>query len=198
MNGDNELSHPNDTTECTIMKSQNTDQNIDANGANIMKVCVDLKEDTNTNGHNNEPISPPSNASNSLIKNPSDNPHQEIRVYGTVKVHNQILDLWLYEAEMRRSYVSVPKLSDKDIQRWTNSTSAKPSWQDLDPYSSLEEIVSDDDTNIQSDTATQLYNMCERKPKNIIGRSHRKRKEIDYTEFCDDNSDPPSPKRPRQ
>ena len=151
-------------TNCNITKGQNTDQNIDTNGRNILKVLSDSKEDTDTNSPNNKELAlPASKVSNSPDETPLDNPHQETRVYGTVKVHNQILDLWLYEAETRKIYVSVPKLSDTDIHRWINPASAKPSWQDLDPYSSLKEIVSDDDNNTQSDTAMQLYHMREMK-----------------------------------
>ena len=210
MNGDNETLCLNGDTSCDNMNGQNTDLNRDTNGHNTLKFVSDPNNDTDTNSHNNNestplsstenrdgisPSPPSSNVSNILDE---DNPHRETRVYGTVKVHNQILDLWLYKAETRKIYVSVPKLSDKDIQRWINPASAKPSWQDLDPYSSLEEIVSDDDSNIQLDTANQLYNMRERKPKNIPSRPHRNRKEINYIDLCDDNTDPPSPKHPKQ
>ena len=40
--------------------------------------------------------------------------------------------------------------------------------------------------------------MREWKPKNISTRPHRNRKEINYIDLCDDNTDPPSPKRPKR
>ena len=97
----------------------------------------------------------------------------------------------------RSTYVSVPKMSDEDIKKWTDPESLKPLWQDLDPYSSLEEIISDDNNN-QVDTDNPIYNMRERKPKNISSRPQRNRKEINYIDLCDDNTDPPSPKRPKR
>ena len=212
MSGDNESSY----TNFDVMKSQNkvvvVTPNRDTNGNNILEAVPESKDDTDMNSHNkSEPttlssienrddISPSphsSNVSNIPDESPINDPHREICVYGTIKVHNQILDLWLYEAETRKVYVSVPKLSDKDIQQWINPAGAKPSWQDLDPYSSLEEIVSDDNNNIQLDTDNQVYNMRERKPKNITSHPHRKRKEINYIDLCDDNTDPPSPKCPK-
>ena len=141
-NGENESSHLNDDTSCDIMKGQNKDPNIDTNGCNTLTAAFNSKDDTDMNSHNNNEStsllstenrvginsSPPSsNVSNILDETSLDDSHREIRVCGTVKVHSQILDLWLYEAETQKTYVSVPKLSDKDIQRWINPASAKPS-----------------------------------------------------------------------
>ena len=211
--GDNETLNTNVDTNCDVTNGQNREvvvtQNGDTNGHNVLDIASTLKEDTNMNSHNKSestpsnstenrddisPLPHPSNVSDVPQESPIKDPHREIRVYGTVKVHNQVLDLWLYKAETRKTYVSVPKMSDEDIQRWINPESVKPSWQDLDPYSSLEEIISDDNNKNQSDTDNQGYNMRERKPKNISSRPHCNRKEINYNDLCDDNTDPPSPK----
>ena len=106
-------------------------QNEDTNGHNVLDTASTPRDDSDMNSHNkNELISstlvenrvdrsslPHSgNISDVPEESPIKDPHQEIRVYGTVKVHNQVLDLWLYETETRKTYVSVPKMSDEDIQ----------------------------------------------------------------------------------
>ena len=180
MSGDNESLNINVDTNCDVTNGQNKEvvvtQDGDTNGHNVLDIVSSLKDDTDMNSHNkSEPtplksientddISPSphsSNVSDVPDESPIKDPHWEIHVYGTVKVHNQVLDLWLYKAETRKTYVSMPKMSDEDIQRWTNPESVKPSWQDLDPYSSLEEIISDDNNNNQLDTDNQGYNMRE-------------------------------------
>ena len=215
-NGDNKTLNTDVDTNRDVTNGHNKEivvnQNGDTSGHNILDSAPTLKHDVNMNSHNKgesthsnltenrDDISsspPPSNVSDVPHESPINDPHREIRVYGTVKVHNQVLDLWLYEAETRKSYVSVPKMSDEDIQRWINPESVKPSWQDLDPYSSLEEIISNDNNNNQSDTENQGHNIRERKPKNINSHPHRNRKEINYNGLCDDNTDPASSKFPR-
>ena len=135
MSGDNETLNTNVDTNHDVMNGQNKDvvvtQNGDTNGHNILDIASTLKDDTDMNSHNKSESTPsnltenrdnispsphPSNVSNVPEESPIKDPHQEIRVYGTVKVHNQVLDLWLYEAETRKTYVSVPKMSDEDIQ----------------------------------------------------------------------------------
>ena len=165
-----------------------------------MNIC-NIEDSTSTNLNesigNGSPSPCSSSNSDEAEKSPTMDPHKEIRIYGSVKVHNQVLDLWLYEAETRKTYVSVPKMSDEDVKKWTDLESLKPSWQDLDPYSSLEEIFSDDD-NKKPDIDTPSYNMRERKPINISSRPQRNRKDINYVDLCDDNTDPPSPKRAKR
>ena len=127
---------------------------------------------------------------------PAKDSHREIQVYGSVKVHNQVLDLWSYEAETRKVVVSVPKMADIDVKRWTDPESLKPSWQDIDPYSSLEETFSDNDDKTDSDKPN--YNMRERKPKFSSSHPQCNKKDINYSDLCDDNTDPPSPKRAKR
>ena len=187
-------------------------QNKDTNGPNVLEADSTPIHHTDMNSHNiNDPTltnftenrrnrspSPHSSSANDVPeKSPITDPHREIHIYGSVKVHNQVLDLWLYEAETRKTYVSVPKMSDEDIKKWTDPESLKPSWQDLDPYSSLKEIISDDNNN-QVDIDNPSYNMRERKPKNISSHPQCNRKDINYIDLCDDNTDPPSLKRPKR
>ena len=163
-------------------------QNKDTNGHNTVEADSTPMHQNDMNIHNIEDPTPtnvtenrsdgsPSPCSSSINdvpeKSPTMDPHREIRIYGSVKVHSQVLDLWLYKAETRKTYVSVPKMSDEDVNKWTDPESLKPSWQDLDPYSSLEEIISDDNNN-QPDIDTPSYNMRERKPKNISIRPQQK------------------------
>ena len=216
MSSDNETLNPNVDTNHDVMNGNNKKvvvmQNGDTNRPNVLDTDYTLSDDTDMNSHNKNDLTPsnsvenrnnrslsPHSSSTSDVpeKSPIKDPHWEICVYGTIKVHNQVLDLWLYKAETRKTYVSVPKMSDEDIKRCTDPESVKPSWQDLDPYSSLEEIISDENNN-QSDTDNLGYNMRERKPKNISSCPQRNRKEINYIDSRDDNTDPPSPKHPKR
>ena len=209
-NGDNETLSTNVDTNRDVMNGHNKEvvvnQNGDTSGHNILDSTPTLKHDINMNSHNKSESTPsnsteniddisssppPRNVNDVPHEGAINDPHWEIRIYGTVKVNNQVLDLWLYEAETRKTYVRVPKMSDEDIQRWINPESIKPTWQDLEPYSSLEEIISDDNNNNQSDTENQGYNMRDQKPKSINNRPHHNRKEINYQDLCDDNTDPP-------
>ena len=187
MNGDNINVSSNADDNQEVMNGNNSGdamQNNDTNGCNTVEVNSMSKHQNDTNIRNIEDSTPtnftecrsdgslspcPSSNSDVSEKSPTMDPHKEIRIYGSVKVHNQVLDLWLYEAETRKTYVSVPKMSDEDIKKWTDPESLKPSWQDLDLYSSLEEIISDDGNN-KPDIDTPSYNMRERKPKNISSR----------------------------
>ena len=212
MNGDNiNVSSNADDNQEVVNGSNNGDaiQNEDTNGHNIVDTdststhqnvmnIRNIEDSTSTNlteSVGDGSLSPCSSSnSDDPEKSPTIDPHKEIRIYGSVKVHNQVLDLWLYEAETRKTYVSVPKMSDKDVKKWTDPESLKPSWQDLDPYSLLEEIFSDDDNN-KLDIDTPSYNMRERKPKNISSHPQHNRKDINYVDLCNDNTDPPQSKK---
>ena len=215
MNSDNiNVSSNADDNQEVVNGNNNGDaiQNEDTNGHNIvetdsmsthqnvMNIC-NIEDSTSTNLTESVGDGSPSPCSSSNSDDPEKSltmdPHKEIHIYGSVKVHNQVLDLWLYEAETRKTYVSVPKMSDEDVKKWTDPESLKPLWQDLYLYSLLEEIFSDDDNN-KPDIDTLSYNMRERKPKNISSHPQHNRKDINYVDLCDDNTDPPSPKRAKR
>ena len=66
--------------------------------------------------------------------------YHQVKLYDNVKVDSRVQDYLLQQAQTRSYKVVVNKISQDPILQW--SAPARETWQDIDPYSSLEEVES--------------------------------------------------------
>ena len=66
--------------------------------------------------------------------------YQQVKLYDNVRVDSRVRDYLLQQAQTRSYKVVVNKVSQDIISQW--SKPVQESWQDIDPYSSLEEVES--------------------------------------------------------
>ena len=57
-----------------------------------------------------------------------------------MKVNAVEKDYWVKEVNKHCYNISLHKLSPTEIKNWSNSKSSTEDWQNLDPYSSLEDM----------------------------------------------------------
>ena len=74
----------------------------------------------------------------------------QVTLYGNVKVDSNVKQYLLNQAATRKYSVVLHKLTSQWIRDW--QTPARERWQDIDPYSSLKEILSDEGNETPSST----------------------------------------------
>ena len=68
----------------------------------------------------------------------------DVILYGHVRVHPLIRDLWLKQVTIQKYSVPLTKLSNAQIENWQSKPGC--AWENIDPYSSLEDVGSSSTT----------------------------------------------------
>ena len=132
----------------------------------------------------------------------------DVILYDHVCVHPLIKDLWLKQVNTWKYSVPLLKLTAAEITAWQKPTNAN-SWENIDPYSSLEDIgttSSDNETHLNSDSyqetkITENENIRDRLWKRhpshpSIGRPVRKAsKNVSCLDTTLNKDIPPSPRK---
>ena len=134
--------------------------------------------------------------------------YHQVKLYDDVKVDSRVCDYLLEQAQTRAYKVVVNKISQNIISHWSKPV-CEP-WQDIDPYSSLEEVNSlqASDTNddvlpedpVTSMVSTYRYSLHEGpKSVSVSLRPQRKaRNNISYLNPYVTLDLPPSPRKERK
>ena len=98
----------------------------------------------------------------------------DILQYDHVRVHPLIKNLWLRQVSVWKYSVPLNKLTASQIAAWQNH-SANNSWENIDPYSSLEDIGSTSSENEQQpdlESAVARKLNCEGRIKDRLQKRH--------------------------
>ena len=76
----------------------------------------------------------------------------QVRLYDNIPVNPRVKKYLLDQAKLQSYQVILCKLSDQTIYHWSHK--ANPTWQDIDPYSGLEDIGSSDMSITQREEAS--------------------------------------------
>ena len=107
-------------------------------------------------------------------------------LYNHLKINTIVKDLWMQQAITKKYSVPIKKLTETEIASWKPSSRAN-TWEDIDPYSGLEDVssssesehpsekVTESTSSTESDASNIRWRLCTRKPvRHITGRPTRK------------------------
>ena len=118
----------------------------------------------------------------------------QVTLYDKFTIDKEARDLWLKDVKKKKYVVSLPKLTDEEIDVLCNK---EPSWKALDPYSDLEDVgTTSHDEEPVTDTQSQPYSLRKRnvtEPKSSRP-ARAARSDVKYSNFFDDLELPDSPK----
>ena len=100
----------------------------------------------------------------------------QVTLYDNIKVNSSVKAYWIEQAKQCKYEVQLNQLTQNEIGRWTKQE-ISPSWEDLDPYSSLEDVDDTSDDNKDSSTSEMLMvsenmNICSRLHPHKPNRVH--------------------------
>ena len=126
---------------------------------------------------------------------------KQVRLYDDLLVDPRVKKYLLDQATACKYQVVVHKLSDQTISTWSHKQ--EPSWQDIDPYLSLEDIGSSDVEASQQEeisNTTIWYNLRDRNTRKRLTNwpTCSTGKAISYTAMFDDSDSSPTPKKLRK
>ena len=124
-------------------------------------------------------------------------PHRiakQVSLYGNINVDKEARDLWLSDVHKRKYVVTIPKLSEQQIDLLCNK---QPSWMSIDPYSDLEDVGdTSQDEEPEGPSESQPYSLRKRKCSGSLRSrpTQAARSDVKYSDFYSDLDLPPSPK----
>ena len=136
---------------------------------------------------------------------------RDVVLYDHIKVNIRLRDYWMKQVTVQKYSIVLHKVSPSTIAQWQTKSNVK-SWENIDPYSSLEDVgdtMSDElqKDNGEPDTKTELEPTAPiksrlRKHKPIRCDSghpaQKASKNISYRNKYEELDLPPTPKRPKR
>ena len=127
---------------------------------------------------------------------------KQVLLYDDLLVDQRVKDYLLKQSKTRTYKVVLNKLMAQTMSDWSEKW--KPSWQDLDPYSSLEDVgdTNSDTAPNNHDTQTSQTRYGLRVWQPLMRQSNRPvrsaTKSISYTAMFQDTDDQPTLKKPKK